>query len=124
MTGEVMTTTSDPTTAAPTIELPESEVPTPPATKPRRGRLVTALAAAVLAAGAATVWISTSGGGDADPVPVETVVEEGQQYGSADAAERQTAPDGQSYGSADAAEEQTSPDEQPLPDGADPRVLP
>ena len=119
-----MTTTSAPTTSSPTIELPESELPTPPSAKPRRRRLVTALAVAFLAAGGATVWVATSGGGDADPVPVESVVEQGQQYGSADAAERQTAPDGQTFGSADAAEEQTSPDEQPLPDGTDPRVIP
>jgi hypothetical protein len=119
-----MTTTSDPTTSTPAIELPETELPTPEAPKPRRRRLVTALAVAVLAAGGATVWVATSGGGEPDPAPVVEVVDEGQQYGSADAAERQTAPDGQTFGSADAAEEQTSPDEQPLPDGADPRQIP
>ena len=132
-----MSTTIDPTTTEPTVdatttapstEVPETDLPNPPAAKPRRRRLV-ALALATVAAAGGTAWILAASGGDAGPAPVEIVEDgryggpdiyehsipapDGQTYGSADAAERQTAPegtgpDGQTYGSADAAEYQTA----------------
>ena len=121
-------TTTEPTATAPSIEVPETDTPTPPAARPRRRRLVAALAVATLAAAGGTAWLITAGGGDAagsDPVEI---VEDGR-YGGPDIYEHSIpAPDGQTYGSADAAEHQTAPaaptSDQPLPDGPDPRQLP
>jgi hypothetical protein len=86
------------------------------------------VAAATLAVGGGTFWIATSAGSGDTTAPAVESVDEGQRYGSADAAERQLAPEGQRYGSADAAEHQTTPDapaeEQQSPSGTDPRQLP
>jgi len=120
-----MTTTSVPTTTAPSIAAPETDLTTPPAPRRRPRRLVTALALAALAGGGATVWVTAAGGGDAAPVEI---VQDGRSGGPDVYEHGRPAPegattDGQQFGSADAAERQTAP-EQPLPSGTDPRVFP
>ena len=106
-----MSTTTDPTTTEPTTTaaptaVPETDLPTAPAARPRRRRLVTALALATVAAAGGTAWVIAAGGGDSGPAPVE-IVEDGR-YGGPDIYEHSIpAPDGQQYGSADAAERRT-----------------
>ena len=113
-----MSTTTDPTTTEPPRStrprrprrstVPETDLPNPPAAKPRRRRLV-ALALATVAAAGGTAWMIAAGGGDAGPAPVE-IVEDGR-YGGPDIYEHSIpAPGGQTYGSADAAERQTAPE--------------